>query len=85
MPTQYVSSLKKKIHKDGDLKGMKSHDFHVMMQDILHLCMHDLMSKGCRIALICLCHVFKKLCAKILDPTTMGELKKDVAMTIVLL
>jgi hypothetical protein len=47
--------------------------------------MQDLMSKGCKIAIICLCHVFKKLCAKILDPTTMGELKKDVAMTIVLL
>ncbi len=85
MPTQYVSSLKKKVHKDGDLKGMKSHDFHLMIQDILLLCMRDLMSKGCRITLICLCHVFKKLCAKILDPTTMGELKKDVAMTIVLL
>jgi hypothetical protein len=43
------------------------------------------MSKGCRITIICLCRVFKKLCAKILDPTTMGELKKDVAMILVLL
>jgi hypothetical protein len=84
MPTHYVNSLKKLIHEDGDLKGMKSHDFHLMMQDILLLCMRDLMSKGCRIAIIRLCHVFKKLCAKILDPTTMGELKKDVAMTLML-
>jgi hypothetical protein len=85
MPTYYVCSLKKIVHKDGDLKGMKSHDFHVMMHNILSLCMWDLMSKGCRIAIICLCHVFKKLCAKILDPTTMGEFKKDVAMTLMLL
>jgi hypothetical protein len=28
--TQYVSSLKK-IIKDHDLKGMKSHDYHIMM------------------------------------------------------
>jgi hypothetical protein len=39
MLTHYVSSLKKKVHKDGDFKGMKSHDFYVMMQDILLLCM----------------------------------------------
>jgi hypothetical protein len=85
MPTHYVSSLKKRIVKDGDLKGVKSHDFHVMMQNILPLCMQELMSKGCRITIIHLCRVFQKLCAKILDPTTMGELKKDVAMTLVLL
>jgi hypothetical protein len=30
-PSHYVSSLKKIYYKDGDLKGMKSHDFHVMM------------------------------------------------------
>ncbi len=38
-PTSYVSSLKKKVHIDGEMKGMKSHDYHVMMQEILPLCM----------------------------------------------
>ncbi len=33
-PTHYVSSLKKRI-KDQDLNGMKSHDYHIMMQEIL--------------------------------------------------
>ncbi len=31
--TKYVSSLKI-FFRDGDLKGMKSHDYHVMMQKI---------------------------------------------------
>jgi hypothetical protein len=31
--------IEEKVHKDGDFKGMKSHDFHVMIQDILPLCM----------------------------------------------
>ncbi len=53
-PTQYVSSLKKRM-MDGDLKGMKSHDYHVMMQEILLLCMQHLMTKDCKIAIICLC------------------------------
>ncbi len=67
-PTRYVFSLKKRIHKDGDLRGMKSHDFHVMMQDILPLCMKHLMAKGCRMVIISFSHMFKKLCAKIVDP-----------------
>jgi hypothetical protein len=41
----YVSSLRKKINKDGEMKGMKSHDYHVMMQKILPLCMRNFMEK----------------------------------------
>lgn len=79
--TQYVFSLRKKVHKDGDLKGMKSHNFHIMMQDILLLCMRHLMAKSCRMVIICLNHVSKKLCSKVVDPNTIANLE-DVAMTI---
>jgi hypothetical protein len=34
-----MSSLKKRVRKDENLKGMKSHDFHILTQDILPLCM----------------------------------------------
>ncbi len=84
-PSHYVSLLRKKNYKDGDLKGMKSHDFHVMMQDILPLCLQHLVAKGCRWAIMCLSHVFKKLCAKIMDPRAMGDFKNDVAIFLVLL
>jgi hypothetical protein len=57
--SNYVCSLKKKVHKDGDMKGMKSHDYHVMMQAILPLCMRHLMAKGYKMAIIWLSHVFK--------------------------
>ncbi len=36
--------------------------------------------------IIHLCHVFKRLCAKVVDPTTkLGELKKKVVITLMLL
>jgi hypothetical protein len=35
-----------------------------------------LITKGCKMGTIWLCHVFKKLCVRVVDPTTMGELKK---------
>ncbi len=69
----------------GDLKGMKSHDYHIMMQEILLLFMRHLMTKDCRMAIICLHCVFKRVCVKGVEPTTMGELKHDVAIALVLL
>jgi hypothetical protein len=60
--------IKKEIHKDGEMKGMKSHDYHVMMQEILPLCLWNLMEKGYRMALIHLSHVLKKLCSKSYEP-----------------
>jgi hypothetical protein len=67
------------------MRGIKSHDYHVMMQDILHVCMRHLIASGCRMAIIQLCRVLKKLCVKIVDLTTMEELKKNVAITLMLL
>jgi hypothetical protein len=80
-----VLSLNFRVQKDGELKGMKSHNYHIMMQYLLLLCMQQLMAKGCKLAIICLSRVFKKLCVKIFDLAMMGELKKDVALTLVLL
>jgi hypothetical protein len=34
------------------MRGMKSHDYHVMMQEILPLCMQHLTTKGCNMAII---------------------------------
>ncbi len=67
------------------MKRMKSNDYHVMMQTILPLCMRHFMVKGCRMTIIRLSHVFEQLCAKIIDLIVMGELKKNVTITVVLL
>jgi hypothetical protein len=31
-PTHYVATLHTRVARDGKLKGLKSHDYHVMMQ-----------------------------------------------------
>jgi hypothetical protein len=82
-PIGYVYSLRKCIGKDGDLKGMKSHDYHIMMQDILPICMRHLMEKGCRTTIIRVSHVLKRFCTKVVDPSLMAHLKKEVAVTFV--
>jgi hypothetical protein len=71
-PSHYVSSLRKRIHKDVEMTGMKSHDYHVMMQEILPLCLLNFMAKGYRMAFIHLSWVFKKLCSKSCEPSHNG-------------
>ncbi len=68
-----------------EMKGMKSHDYHVMMQEILPLCLWNFLAKDCRMALIHLSWVFKELCSKIVDSAIVGDLKQDVALTLLLL
>jgi len=41
LPTHYSSTLHSKISK-GKLFGLKSHDYHVLIQDIMFLCMRNI-------------------------------------------
>jgi hypothetical protein len=43
------------------------------------------MAKGYRMAIMCLSHVLKKFCAKIVNPRAMEDLKNDMAIFLVLL
>jgi hypothetical protein len=51
-PTNYVRVLQHKVQKDGKLRGLKSHDYHILMQHILPLCFHTLMQKEVKMSLI---------------------------------
>jgi len=31
-PTNYVGALRSRVQKDGKLRGLKSHDYHILMQ-----------------------------------------------------
>jgi len=56
-PTSYSSTFKKQVHMDtSKLKGLKARDYHVLMQQILPLCVHTLMPRG--LAIICMSQVF---------------------------
>jgi hypothetical protein len=42
-PTNYARNLKHRVQKDGKLKGFKAHDYHILMQQVLPLCLRNLM------------------------------------------
>jgi len=84
-PTHYVSDLTKKVHTSGVLKGLKSHDHHVLMQQLLPVCLRTSMRKDVRMAIIRLCRLFKRLCVKSVDPSTIPALLEESAITMCML
>ena len=80
-PSNYVGQLSKKIAADGELRGLKSHDYHILMQQIMPLCLQTLLPKEVRVAIIRICRVFTRLCAKFVDLSTMDELLEETTTT----
>ena len=84
VPTGYSSSMLKHL-SDRKLHGLKSHDHHIILQDILPASIRGLLHLGARDAVIRLGHCFKMICQKTLDPSQMKPLQLYVAETMCLL
>ena len=84
VPTGYSAGMTKHVN-DRKLQSLKSHDHHVILQDILPACVRGYLEPGARDAVIRLGNCFKKICTKVVDPAAMGALQNYVAETMCLL
>ena len=83
-PSRYVSNLHRRIEK-GKLRGLKSHDFHVIFQQILPVCVRNIQNQELACAIIRLSRVFQRVCEKVISKDMKNQLLGDVAETMVLL
>lgn len=84
VPTGYSSNMTKHV-SEKNLQGLKSHDHHVILQDILPASIRGLLHPGVRDAVVRLGNCFKKICAKALDPGNMEALQQYVVETMCIL
>jgi hypothetical protein len=84
-PTNYARSLRTKVQKEGKLWGLKSHEYHILMQQILPLYLCTLMEEEVRTSFISLSRVFNKICNKVIDPNNMDVLKVEIVETMSIL
>ncbi len=85
MPTNYYSAPLKHI-ANKKLSSMKSHDWHIFMQQLFPLCIYGLLDQPTQIGFMCFNCVFKCICSKVLDPADMHTLQEDaVAITMCML
>ena len=79
-PTNYVAALHTKISK-GKLGGLKSHDYHVLMQQILPLCFRKISNKALAGDVIRLSRIFRRICAKKINFAEKDQMLEDCAET----
>ena len=84
MPKHYSSSLYLKI-SSGKLSGLKSHDYHVLLQDILPLCLRNIGDPATTAAIVRISRIFRKLCSKSVDVETREALFLECVETLCLL
>jgi hypothetical protein len=64
MPMGYSSSLGKHI-RGRKFGSLKSHDYHVLMQQIMPLTLRGLLTEGARMAVMHMCKIFCQLCTNL--------------------
>ena len=83
-PTGLVSNMAQHIRKKK-FGGLKSHDYHVLMQQLMPLALRGLLQRGPRMGVMRICRVFRKICASVWDPSEIQALHADVARSMALL
>ncbi|CAL8168411.1 unnamed protein product [Prunus armeniaca] len=65
VPEGYSSNIKNLVSlQDSRLLGLKSHDCHTLMQQLLPVAIHSVLEKPARFAITRLCFFFNAICAK---------------------
>jgi hypothetical protein len=82
--TGYSSNLGKHI-RGKKFGALKSHDYHVLMQQLLPLALRGLLKSGARMAIMRMCKIFRRICTKVYNPTDFDSLQEDVAESMAVL
>ncbi|CAL2266081.1 unnamed protein product [Prunus armeniaca] len=86
VPEGYSSNIKNLVSlQDSRLLGLKSHDCHTLMQQLLPVAIRSVLEKPARYAITRLCFFFNAICAKTVDISKLDKLEEDVVVTLCLL
>ena len=79
LPDGFGSNIGKKVNETNtNIIGLKSHDYHILMQRLLPIGVKGLLGKGVYTPIIELCMFFKQLCSRTLSVKDMKEAKPAI-------
>ncbi|KAL0556320.1 hypothetical protein IC582_004833 [Cucumis melo] len=83
VPWGYSSNVTNLVSiEDSKLNGLKSHDCHVLLQQLLPVAIRFVVPKHVRYAITRLCLFFNSICNKIIDVTQVEKLQEDIVITL---
>ncbi|VVA32224.1 PREDICTED: transposase [Prunus dulcis] len=86
LPDGYGSNIGNCISlEDSKIFGLKSHDYHMLMQQLLLVALRGLLPKGPRTAIFQLCAFFNELCQRVVDRNKLEKLEEDIVHTLCML
>ena len=79
----YASNISRCVQvNERNIFGLKSHDCHILMQQLLPLAIHGVLHKNVCVVIVELCSFFKQLCSKVLKTNQLEHLKNDIIITL---
>ena len=85
-PQGYCSNFSILVNeKDRKLMGLKSHDYHMLMQQFLPIAIRSIMPEPTRYAIIRLCFFFKSICSKEINLEELDKLHEELCVTLCLM
>lgn len=82
-PDGYCSNIASCVSLDDcKIMGLKSHDYHVLMQQLLPVAVRGLLPKGPRIAIFRLCAFFNLLCQRVIDMEQLQKMETEIVETL---
>ena len=83
VPQGYSSNIKSLVSiNDLKLVDLKSHDYHVLMQQLLPVAIWGILPDKVRVAITRICFVFNAICSKVIDPGRLDELENEAAIVL---
>ncbi|XP_039134931.1 uncharacterized protein LOC120272231 [Dioscorea cayenensis subsp. rotundata] len=83
VPNAYSSNISKAVNeKERKLQGLKSHDYHILLHDLLPIALRSSMSKQVTLAISELSNIFKILCGKVLNVEAIDKLQDRAAIAL---
>ena len=67
------------------LSGLKSHDYHALMQQLLRVAIRFVLPKHVRYVITRLCFFFNALCSKVVDVSRFNDLQQEIVVILCLL
>ena len=82
VPDGYSSNIGKCFAKQDKISSLKSHDYHVLLQQLLPVALRGLLPVGTRNAILRLCSFYNDICQRVLDRDKLESMENQVALTL---
>lgn len=83
VPDGYAANISKCVHlKDRKIIGLKSHDNHILMQQLLPLALRKVLPKNVSLTLMELSSFFREICSKSIRGKELQQLETQIALTL---